>query len=188
MQNAQGIALEVNAGPGVQRVEGLTVTYMDNHVDTRTQTYPFYLPIPNRVVSQQTDAAGRPFRSWQFKPGQRAHLFVPTETWPDQWVVPRDAVVRGGIEAYVFRLEPSLEDIAFERPATERFERSGQLSTWPLTPVPVRVLHQDRQHAVLETGGQLADGDIVLTHGAYHAYLAWKLQASGGGGGHGHEH
>jgi hypothetical protein len=161
---------------------------MDNHVDTRTQTYPFYVAVPNQVVSEQQDAAGRWFRSWQFKPGQRVHLYVPQQTWQQQWVLPREAIVTAGAETYVFRLEPTLEEIAFERSVTERLERLPKRKDWALEPVAVRVLHQDRNHAVISPDSELMADDLVLLNNAYQIWLAWKIQTSGGGGGHTHEH
>lgn len=188
MQQGLGLTLEWGVGAATERLTDLPVTYMDNHVDTRTQTYPFYVAVPNRVVSEQQDAAGRWFRSWQFKPGQRVHLYVPQETWQQQWVLPRTAVVSSGAESYVFRLEPTLEEIAFERSTAERLERLPQRKDWAVEPVAVRVLHQDRQHVVLGSESELMADDLVLLDNAYQIWLAWKIQTSGGGGGHTHEH
>jgi hypothetical protein len=96
--------------------------------------------------------------------------------------------VSSGAESYVFRLEPTLEEIAFERSTAERLERLPQRQDWALEPVPVRVLHQDRQHVVLAADSELMADDLVLLDNAYQIWLAWKIQTSGGGGGHTHEH
>jgi len=77
--------------------------------------------------------------------------------------------------------------------------RLDQRRVWELEPVPVEVLHQDRQQVVLATRGSsavgqwdsdwLEVGDLVVTRAAYQVYLAWRLQLSGGSGhDHGHEH
>ena len=94
---------------------------------------------------------------------------------------------------YVFRLHETLDDVAFERNSEERLQRTSKLEEWVLEPVPVHVLHQDRTVVVIDKKTALNDeplqnGDIVVTRGAYQAYLAWKLQSSEGGGGHDHGH
>lgn len=193
MQKQWGISVETGEDDAAVRLDGLAVTYLDNHVDERSQTYPFYLAVPNRVISQQVDAAGRLFRSWQYKPGQRAHVYVPQQTWPDQCVLPRGSLVTAGVNHYVFRLHETLDDVAFERNSEERLQRTSTLEEWVLEPVPVHVLHQDRTVVVIDKNTALndeplQDGDIVVTRGAYQAYLAWKLQSSEGGGGHDHGH
>lgn len=186
MNEAWPVTAETGLGDSRAEIRDLTITYIDNHVDTKTQTFPFFLPLPNRIVSEQLDAQGRLFRSWQFKPGQRTHLFVPMETWSDQVVLPRDAVVRSGVESYVFRLSASN---AFQRrlSPSERLARLEQAEFWELEPVSVQVLHQDRHHCVLAREGSLQAGDLVVVNRAYQIYLAWKLQSSEGGG-HDHEH
>jgi membrane fusion protein, heavy metal efflux system len=181
------VTAEMGLGESRVQVRNLKITYLDNHVDATTQTYPFFLALPNRVVGERRDAKGRLFRSWQFKPGQRAHLYVPTEVWMDQIVLPRDSVVRSGPESYVFRLAAGS---AFQRrlAPNERLARLERMNAWTLEPVPVQVLHKDRREAVVTSDGDLKVGDLVVVERAYQVYLAWKLQMAGGGGGHDHPH
>lgn len=189
MERQEGVVVETGEKESRERIEDLRIMYMDNHADLQSQTFPFYLLLPNQVVAEQRDDAGRLFRSWRFKPGQRAHVYLPVEQWPDQIVLPRDAVVRSGPETYVFRLtednwretERISGDFAAQLVALER------LPEWELEPVPVQVLHQDRQFVVLATDGELTLNDIVVTSRAYQVFLAWKMQLSGGGG-HDHDH
>jgi len=179
--------------PGRARdiVEGLKITYIDNHVDPQTQTFPFYLVLPNQVVAESSDAAGRVFRSWRFKPGQRAHLQVPIEHWGERLVLPRDAVVRSGVETFVFLLENAdelgdLSDLQ-ELGPEELWQRLETLPELEFEPVAVRVLHQDRQHCVIEASDVLQPGQLVAMNQAYQLLLAWRMQLSGGGGHH-HDH
>lgn len=187
MSNSSAVLAETGKGESMTQIRDLTITYIDNHVDSSTQTFPFYIPLPNRVISEQTDAQGRIFRSWQFKPGQRAHLFIPLETWDDQIVLPRDAVVRSGLESIVFRLPTGN---AFQRRLTveQRLARMEHKQSWELELVPVQVLHQDRSQCVIAKDGELRAGDIVVMSHAYQLFLAWKLQSTGGEAGHAHDH
>ena len=185
MSQAWSVTAETGTGDSATEIHDLTITYIDNHVDKDSQTFPFYLSLPNRVISEQQDAQGRLFRSWQFKPGQRAHLYVPLETWSDQIVLPRDAVVSSGPESLVFRLPTN----AFQRRLNfeERLARMEKAETWELEPVAVQILHQDRNHCVIAQDGELRAGDIAVVNRSYQLFLAWKLQSSGGSG-HAHEH
>ena len=184
-----GVAAELGEGDGHERIENPRVTYMDNHVDLQTQTFPFYMSLPNRVVTESRDAQGRLFRSWQFKPGQRAHLFVPVEEWLNQIVLPRDAVVRSGPEAFVFRVEePGVSPLQRYRKREERLAQVPRRDEFEFEPVPVQILHQDRDRVVIADDGDLKIADLVALNHAYQLFLAWKLQASGGGMAHDHDH
>ncbi|XZE19708.1 efflux RND transporter periplasmic adaptor subunit [Pirellulaceae bacterium SH449] len=172
-------------------VDGLAVTYIDNHVDPATQTFPFYLALPNQVVSETRDAMGRVFRSWRFKPGQRAHLVLPIDSWSESIVIPRDAVVRSGIEHYAFRLinldELESPNQVRSLPIEDLQNELEKLPDWEFQPVSVRILYQDRRNVVIDPSGDLAPGDFVAMNQAYQLLLAWKMESSGGGGHH-HDH
>lgn len=186
MNEGRSVTAETGLEDSRTEIRDLTIAYIDNHVDKDSQTFPFYLPLPNRVLSEQMDQHGRVFRSWQFKPGQRAHLFVPLETWADQIVLPRDAVVRSGPESYVFRLASSNP---FERRlnSAQRLARLEKTAIWELEPVKVQLYHQDRTSVVIARDGDLGVGDLVVVNRAYQVYLAWRLQSAVGGG-HDHHH
>lgn len=181
------VLAETGMEDSTTQIRDLTIAYIDNHVDSSTQTFPFYLPLPNRVISEQRDAQGRLFRSWQFKPGQRGHLYVPLENWNDQAILPREAVVQSGPESIVFRIPIGN---AFQRRLSvqERLARMEKVKTWELEPVPVQILHEDRSQCVIAKDGDLRTGDIVVMNHAYQLFLAWKMQNAGGGTGHTHEH
>ena len=87
----------------VETIDNLQVLYTASHVDEDQQTYHFYLPIANEVIGESKNESGAVFRTWRFKPGQRVHLRVPVEKWPDQLVVPVQAVVNEGANMFVYR-------------------------------------------------------------------------------------
>ena len=82
---------------------GLPIEYLDNHVDAATQTFAFYVPIENEVTRDVVNDQGIRFRTWRFKPGQRAHVKVPIEKWTGQLVLPITAIVEDGLDMFVFR-------------------------------------------------------------------------------------
>lgn len=183
-----------------QKLDGLTITYVDNHVDRQTQTFPFYLAVANEIVAENRDSAGRLFPSWKFKPGQQAHLLIPVDEWSDQWVLPREAVVRSGVESFVFRLENAAELADWQQletslaagppdPATQELlqQRLNELTDLEFEPVAVAVIHQDRYQSVIAADGLLHPGQLIAMNQAYQLLLAWKLQQAGGGGHH-HDH
>ncbi len=81
---------------------GLRVARIDNHVDPETQTFSFFLPLENEVV-QEISNDGRLYRQWRFRPGQRAHLKVPTDQQTGKIRLPLAAVAIEGPNAIVFR-------------------------------------------------------------------------------------
>lgn len=152
------------------RREGLIIEYIDNHVDEQSQTFSFYIPLENEVVRDVKNEDGVRFRTWRFKPGQRAQLSVPIEEFADHIRLPLAAIVRDGIHVYVFRrLDHSHGDeVEYQR-------------------VPVQIAYQDEQYAVLRNDGALQVGQKVIANRAYELNLELKAD-EGGGGGHGHVH
>uniref|UniRef100_A0A7C2K2K6 Secretion protein HlyD n=1 Tax=Schlesneria paludicola TaxID=360056 RepID=A0A7C2K2K6_9PLAN len=146
--------------------EGLHVRYADNVIDPTSGTFRFFLPITNEVARDIPGPGDVTYRSWRFKPGQRARLEIPVELWTGRIVLPSEAVVQEGAEAYVFR------------------EAGGEFDR-----VPVTVIHANSRAVVLANDGQLFIGDRIAMNQAYQLNLALKKQQGGGGAGHhGHEH
>lgn len=196
LQQQLSIRVEFGEGDSREVIEDLTITYMDNHADPVTQTFPFYIALPNQIVGQRFDSQGRQFVAWKYKPGQRAHIYAAAETWPDQIVLPRDAVVRSGPEAFVFVLEndPLKEPEEYQEmfdldevTPDMRWDLIERVHEWELEPVAVQILHRDQNYWVLAKDQDLEVGDLVIVNRAYQVYLAWKLMMSGGGGHH-HDH
>ncbi len=138
--------------------EGLKIQYADNVVDAGTRLFKFYIPLDNEVVRDMPGPNNVTYRSWRFKPGQRAQLLVPIEHWTDKIVLPTEAVVKEGPEAFVFRQNGKL------------FER-----------VPVVILYEDGRHSLLANEGSLYPGDVVAMNEAYQLNLALKKSQGGSG-------
>jgi multidrug efflux pump subunit AcrA (membrane-fusion protein) len=148
------------------RLDDLTLLYLADTIDPESRAFHFYLKLPNDIVLDQTDSEKHRFIEWRFKPGQRLELRVPVERWEERIVLPIEAVVDEGAEAYVYRQNG------------ESFER-----------VAVKVDYRDGDSVVIANDGALFPGDVVAGRGAYQMHLALKNQAGGGVDPHaGHNH
>jgi membrane fusion protein, heavy metal efflux system len=161
------ITARVVSGRGeVDQVEGLKLLYLADRVDTETRAFRFYLRLPNMVALDQVADNGRRFIAWRFNPGQRLELHVPVERWEDRIIVPREAIVDEGAEAYVYAQHG------------DHFDR-----------VNVHVEYRDHTSAVIANDGSIQPGDIIAARGAYQIHLAIKNKAGGGIDPHaGHQH
>jgi len=153
-------------GEEVQLAE-FPVKFVDNHVDTETGTYRFFLEIQNETFHSTTDARGRVYKSWRFKPGQRVHILVPVEQMKGQFVLPREALVQEGIDSFVFRRHSQTADF-------DEYEA-----------VPVTVLYRNSSTVVVASDGRLKENNRVAYNNAYQLYLATKTTDSAG---HTHPH
>ncbi|HEY0982096.1 MAG TPA: efflux RND transporter periplasmic adaptor subunit [Schlesneria sp.] len=144
--------------------DNLSILYADSVINPDTNTIRFYLPLDNEILRDSTGANGLAYRSWRFRPGQKAQLFVPVQQLSRRIVLPADAVVREGAEAYVFRANGSL-----------------------LERVAVHVESLDSRDAVLANDRALFPGDVVALNQAYQLDLAFKKSQQGSSQGHGHE-
>ena len=144
--------------------DGLSILYSDNVIDVSSNTLHFYVPLTNEIVRDATGANGQTYRAWRFKPGQKARLMVPVNHLTKRIVLPAEAVVKEGADAYVFRM-------------------NGKL----LERVAVRIESLDSREAVLANDGALFPGDFVARNQAYQLNLALKKAQGGEGGGHSHE-
>ncbi|TWT64357.1 efflux RND transporter periplasmic adaptor subunit [Rubinisphaera italica] len=152
-------------GAETQVVEGLDIAYLANTIDTDSRTLHFYVRLPNQVTKDRRDQGNR-YVEWKYLPGQRLQLRVPVEQWPDQIVVPVDAVSREGAESFVFQQNG------------DHFDR-----------VPVHVKYRDQFSAVIDNDGSLFPGDVVALRGAHQMQMALKNKAGGGVDPHaGHNH
>ena len=152
-------------GDGTQVVEGLELAYLANTVDTDSRTMHFYVRLPNEVTKDRREQGNR-YVEWKYLPGQRLQLRVPVEQWPEQIVLPVDAVAREGAESFVFQQNG------------DHFDR-----------VPVHVKYKDQYSAVIENDGSLFPGDVVARRGAHQMQMALKNKAGGGVDPHaGHNH
>ena len=161
------------AGNRVRR-DGLSLFSIDSHVDEESQTFPVYVAIENEVASRHRDSSNRWHVNWRLKPGQRAHLEIPVESWSQQVVAPVAAVVTDGPETFVFKkMDHTHESV--DGSIIVEFEK-----------VPVKVLYRDARHAVLEDQLKLDLYENYALDKAHQLNLALKQAAAGGGGGHSH--
>ena len=174
-QNGWKFAAQFGEGSSATVRDGLSLYQVENHVDKESQTFPIFVQIQNEILSQTSDSENRTYINWRFKPGQRAHLEVPVETWESQVVVPLAAVVREGPETFVF-MKISHTHTSQDGTVDHEFQK-----------VRVKVLHTDSRFAVLKKSGRLDIYERYALDQAYQLNLALKL-ATGRGGGHGHDH
>lgn len=150
----------------------LTIHHLGNQLDPSNRTLPFYLLLPNQFRSLERN--GKTYLAWRFRPGQRVRLRVPVErlatygpdglTSRDPFVVPAEAVVREGPEAYIFVQ------------AGDLFIRK-----------PVRVLYEDRREAVLANDRSFTQAELVVLNQAAALNRALKA-AQASGSDHHHDH
>lgn len=143
----------------------LRILYVNNSIDEEHRVLKFHLPLVNEVVRDNPGANGLMYRTWRFKPGQKVRLLLPVEKLTERIVLPADAVVKEGPDAYVFR-------------------QNGRL----MEQVPVTLEQLDPRDAVLKNDGSLFEGDEVARNQAYQLHLALKKAQGAGGGGHHHDH
>ncbi|MFO0809224.1 MAG: efflux RND transporter periplasmic adaptor subunit [Gemmataceae bacterium] len=139
----------------------MTVAHMANTADPASRTFGFFLLLPNQ--SRTFKNGNREMLIWRFRPGQRVRLRVPVERFDGVYVVPADAVVRDGPEAFAFQQNGA----AFDR-------------------IPVRVLHEDSGEIVLSPEG-LATTAVIAANQAAALNRALRPKEDAGHG-HSHEH
>ena len=137
------------------QISGLKLLHLSDQIDPESRVLRFYVRLPNAVVLDQATAPGRRFIAWRFNPGQRMTLHVPVESWPDRIVLPAEAVVEEGAEAYLF-------------------ERNGD----HFDRVAVQLAYRDQNSVVLASNDIVRPGDEVVIRGAYQMHLALKNRRS----------
>ena len=142
----------VMRGHGVDA--GITVEVRET-IDADSRTFGFFIPMTNQ--SRAYEKSGRTFLVWRFRPGQRVRIHVPVEKYEDVFVLPSEAVVREGPEAYVFRQNGDL------------FKR-----------LPVHVLHEDRRSIVIASDGSIAAGSYLAQSAAASLNRVLKAQTASG--------
>ena len=131
------------------------IRHLSNTIDSTSRTFDFFVPLANQSRSYAKD--GKTFVVWRFRPGQRVRLHVPVEELKEAIVLPAEAVVREGPEAYVFRQNGDL------------FDRR-----------PVRVLHEDRLNVVIANDGSVAPGWYLAQGSAASLNRVLKAQSASG--------
>lgn len=146
--------------------DGLRIRFAENTIDPATRTLRFHIPLPNEILRDDEGENGIVYRSWLFKPGQKVRLLMPVELLKKRIVLPADAIVKEGADAFVFRA-------------------NGQT----LERLTVHLEYLDARDAVLKNDGTLMPGDEVALNQAYQLNLALKKSQGSAAGGHaGHDH
>ena len=133
----------------------LHIQHVANTSDPETRTFAFYIPLKNRWEAYTRD--GQPRLLWQFRPGDRMRVRVAVEKLSDVFVLPREAVVREGPEAYVFRQNGDL------------FDR-----------LPVHVLAEDRTSVVIDNDGSVRPRTYLAQSSAASLNRVLKAQMASG--------
>lgn len=150
---------------GRNMIPDLEIVYLAGDVEMESRAFFFYVALPNELAGDTKTEAGQRFVDWQFKPGQRLRLLVPIEPATRQIVLPVEAVVKEGAEAYVYEYNE------------DHFDRRT-----------VRVEHQDQDRVVIANDGSLKPGVRIAVSGAYQIHLATKNKGGQPAGAQGHVH
>lgn len=143
----------------------LPILYVADHVDEDSRALHFYLTLPNQIV-RDVGEPGHRFVAWRYRPGERMEVRLPlAEPWKNQIVLPPEAVVEEGADAFVFEQNG------------DHFDR-----------VAVHVIYRDKDAVVVENDGALAGATLAMS-GAYQMHLALKNKSGGAVDPHaGHNH
>ena len=166
MQEKWGVTATFETADGTPLTrDDLKIRYLESTVDGLSRIQKFHIPLVNQVLRETTSDDGIVYHAWLFRPGQRVRLSVPVEKLTERIVLPAEAVIQEGIDAYVFR-------------------SNGKL----LERVAVVIEHLDARTAVIKNDGTLTpDFDVVAKNHAYQLNLELKKKLGEGGGGGGHE-
>lgn len=131
------------------------IRHLSNTIDTATRTFDFFVPLVNQSRSYQKD--GMTFLVWRFRPGQRTRIEVPVEKLANVFVLPAEAVVREGAEAYIYR-------------------QNGDL----FNQIAVHILHEDRTQVILANDGSITPGTFLAQNSAASLRRVLKAQSAAG--------
>ena len=131
------------------------IRHLSNTLDTATRTLDFFVPLNNQSRAYEKD--GKTFLVWRFRPGQRARIEIPVEKIQDVYVLPTEAVVREGADAYVYR-------------------QNGDL----FNQIAVQILHEDRTHVVLANDRSITPGTFLAQNSAASLRRVLKAQLASG--------
>lgn len=131
------------------------IRHLSNSIDRASRTFDFFIPLVNQF--QSFEQANETYLMWRFRPGQRARIYVPVQKYEDVFVLPSEAVVREGPEAYVFR-------------------QNGDL----FKQLPVHVLYEDRRSVVIANDGKISAGSYVAQNSAASLNRVLKAQTASG--------
>lgn len=131
------------------------IRHLSNTIDLETRTFDFFVPLQNQ--SHTYEKNGNTFLVWRFRPGQRTRIEVPVEKFEQVYVLPSEALVREGPEAYVYQQNGDL---------------FNQLS--------VHVVYEDRLNVVLANDGSITPGTFLAQNASASLRRVLKAQSASG--------
>jgi multidrug efflux pump subunit AcrA (membrane-fusion protein) len=131
------------------------IRHLSNTIDPASRTFDFFVPLLNQSRTYQKD--GATFLVWRFRPGQRTRIEVPVEKFANVFVLPSEAVVRDGADAFVYR-------------------QNGDL----FNQIPVHVLHEDRTQIVLANDRSITPRTFLAQNAAASLRRVLKAQSASG--------
>ncbi len=160
------VAAILGTGDEASRIDNLELGWINNEIDPTTRALKFFAMLPNTLMQDSVNPSGQRYISWKYRTGQRLQLQVPVESWSDQIVLPIDAVVRDGVDSFVFQQNG------------DHFDR-----------IAVHEKYRDQTSVVIENNGAIYPGDVVALRGAHQMQMALKNKSGGGIDPHaGHSH
>ncbi len=174
VQSQSEISIFVGTGQNEFRLENQRIAFVANHADPESSTFPFYIYIDNEKIGEDQRSH---FVQWRWKPGQRAHVAIPSKQFKDVIVLPRQAVAVDGVRYLAFRRHEHEEEHDESVPHEHMMEFEA---------VDLVVLHMDQKKVVIEANGDLKPGEVIAVNKA--TELLFGLQNSSGDGGHHHHH
>jgi multidrug efflux pump subunit AcrA (membrane-fusion protein) len=135
--------------------QSFQIRHLSNTIDSATRTFDFFVPLINQSRTYQRD--GETFLAWRYRPGQRTRIEVPVEKFSDVFVLPAEAIVKEGPEAYVYR-------------------QNGDL----FNQISVRILLEDRRNVVLSNDRSITPGTFLAQNAAASLRRVLKAQSASG--------
>jgi cobalt-zinc-cadmium efflux system membrane fusion protein len=136
----------------------LKIRYIDPQINDQSWTLSFFADFDNRLLDREV--RDNRLRHWRFKPGQRCTVEVPFDTIAECFVLPLEAVVTEGPDAFIF----------------EWTGMDKEKKVW--TRREVHVLHQGTSSAAIANDGAIFSDARIARNGA--AQLQVALTAGGG--------
>lgn len=131
------------------------IRHFSNTIDVETRTFDFFVPLQNQLRTYEKE--GTQFLVWRFRPGQRTRIEVPVEKFTNVFVMPSEAVVREGPDAFVYR-------------------QNGDL----FNQIAVHVVHQDSWNIVIANDGSITPGTYLAQNAAASLRRVLKSQSASG--------
>jgi multidrug efflux pump subunit AcrA (membrane-fusion protein) len=131
------------------------IRHFSNTIDVETRTFDFFVPLRNQLRTYEKE--GTQFLVWRFRPGQRTRIEVPVQKFTNVFVVPSEAAVREGPDAFVYR-------------------QNGDL----FNQIAVHVLHEDRRNIVIANDGSITPGTYLAQNAAASLRRVLKSQSASG--------